>query len=91
MTLGFIGTGALTSAIVTGLRSLEESPLPVLLSPRNRDIAADLASRHSDVRVAADNQAVLDGCDTVMLAVRLRSRATSCPDCGSGATITSSA
>ncbi len=70
MTLGFIGTGALTSAIVTGLRSLEETPLPVLLSPRNRDIAADLASRHADVRVAADNQAVLDGCDTVMLAIR---------------------
>jgi len=42
----------------------------VLLSPRNEDIAASLAARYRDVRVAADNQAVLDDCDTVMLAVR---------------------
>jgi pyrroline-5-carboxylate reductase len=68
--LGFIGTGALTSAIVTGLRSLPDIGVPVVLSPRNADIAADLASRFSGVRVGADNQAVLDDCDTVMLAVR---------------------
>lgn len=69
MKLGFIGTGALTSAIVTGLRSLPDGDVPVMLSPRNAEIAADLAGRFGDVRVARDNQAVLDGCDTVMLAV----------------------
>ncbi|MGO4842474.1 NAD(P)-binding domain-containing protein, partial [Rhizobiaceae sp. 2RAB30] len=42
----------------------------VVLSPRNEKIAADLASRYPGVRVAGDNQAVLDDCDTVMLAVR---------------------
>lgn len=70
MKLGFIGTGALTSAIVTGLKSVGDNPVSVLLSPRNEEIAASLASRYPDVRVAADNQAVLDDCDTVMLAVR---------------------
>lgn len=70
MRLGFIGTGALTSAIVTGLRSPPELDVPVVLSPRNAATAADLAGRFADVRVAADNQAVLDACDTVMLAVR---------------------
>ncbi len=61
MKLGFIGTGALTSAIVTGLRSLPDVDVPVVLSPRNADIAAGLASRFADVRMARDNQAVLDG------------------------------
>ena len=70
MKLGFIGTGALTSAIVTGLKSVADNSVSVLLSPRNEAIAASLASRYSDVRVAADNQAVLDNCDTIMLAVR---------------------
>lgn len=70
MQLGFIGTGALTAAIVAGLKSVEDNPVAVVLSPRNEEIAAGLAARYRDVRVAADNQAVLDGCDTVMLAVR---------------------
>lgn len=70
MKLGFIGTGALTSAIVTGLKSVPGAAVPVLLSPRNEEIAASLASRYPDVRVASDNQAVLDNCDTIMLAVR---------------------
>jgi len=70
MKLGFIGTGALSSAIVTGLKSAGDNSVPVLLSPRNQDIAAALASRYADVRVAADNQSVLDESDTIMLAVR---------------------
>ncbi len=70
MKLGFIGTGALTAAIVTGLKSHTGEPEPILLSPRNADTAAGLAARFADVHVAADNQAVLDRCDTVFLAVR---------------------
>ncbi|BCH28877.1 pyrroline-5-carboxylate reductase [Mesorhizobium sp. L-8-10] len=70
MKLGFIGTGALTSAIVAGLKSVADNSVTILLSPRNEEIAAGLASRYPDVRVATDNQAVLDDCDTVMLAVR---------------------
>lgn len=70
MKLGFVGTGALTAAIVTGLKSVADNDVPVLLSPRNQAVAADLAARFPGVRIAADNQAVLDGCDTVMLAVR---------------------
>jgi pyrroline-5-carboxylate reductase len=70
MKLGFIGTGALTSAIVTGLKSVADNSVSILLSPRNEAIAVSLASRYPDVRVATDNQAVLDLCDTIMLAVR---------------------
>ncbi len=67
---GFIGTGALTSAIVTGLQSDADNSVSVVLSPRNEKIAAGLASRYAGVRAAPDNQAVLDDCDTIMLAVR---------------------
>jgi pyrroline-5-carboxylate reductase len=70
MRLGFIGTGALTSAIVTGLKSAGDNSVPVVLSPHNEEIAVALASQYADVRVATDNQSVLDECDTVMLAVR---------------------
>lgn len=70
MKLGFVGTGALSSAIVIGLKSLPGETTPVVISPRNEAIAAGLAARYRDVRIAADNQAVLDQCDTVMLAVR---------------------
>lgn len=70
MTLGFIGTGALASAIVTGLKSTGDDTRAVLLSPRNAENSTDLAARYPDVCVARDNQAVLDGSDMVMLAVR---------------------
>jgi pyrroline-5-carboxylate reductase len=70
MKLGFVGTGALTSAIVTGLKSVPDNSISILLSPRNEEIAARLASLYPDVAVAHDNQAVLDGSDVVMLGVR---------------------
>jgi pyrroline-5-carboxylate reductase len=68
--LGFIGTGALTSAIVTGLKTDPIIPVSIHLSPRNEQTAAALASRYPDVWVATDNQEVLDNCETVMLALR---------------------
>ena len=70
MRLGFVGTGALTSAIVRGLKSLADEDFDIIVSPRNPQMASDLAARHKGVRVASDNQAVLDESETVMLAVR---------------------
>lgn len=67
--LGFVGTGTIASAIVEGLRAAGVQT-PILLSPRNAEMAARLAARHADVRVAETNQAVLDGSGMVMLAVR---------------------
>jgi pyrroline-5-carboxylate reductase len=70
MTLGFIGIGHIASALVTGLCASPGWSEPILLSPRNRANAAALASRLAPVRVAADNQAVLDGSDSIVLALR---------------------
>lgn len=70
MRLGFVGTGAITSAIVTGLNAAGIGDDTILVSPRNAAIAAALAAKFPSVQVAASNQAVLDGSDIVMLAVR---------------------
>lgn len=70
MRLGFVGTGAITSAIVTGLNAAGTASDTILVSPRNAEAAAALAAKFPNVTVAASNQAVLDGSDVVMLAVR---------------------
>jgi len=70
MPIGFVGTGAITAAIVTGL-STEGGPRPAIrLSPRNAARASDLASRFDNVSVCVSNQEVLDSSETVILAVR---------------------
>lgn len=69
MRLGFLGTGAITSAMVTGL-SARESEIAIWLSPRNEAVAADLARRFRSVAIASSNQAVIDACETVVIAVR---------------------
>jgi len=70
MPIGFVGTGAITAAIVTGL-STEGGPRPAIrLSPRNAARASDLAIRFDNVSVRVSNQEVLDTSETVILAVR---------------------
>lgn len=69
MKLGFVGTGAITSAIVTGLQSGECGHV-VSVSPRNAQVAADLARSFPAVTVAPSNQDVLDVSDVVVLAIR---------------------
>ena len=70
MSIGFIGTGHITTALVEGLCAEGDAPEAIVLSPRNAEKAAALAARFPSVRVAADNQAVVDAAETVVLAVR---------------------
>jgi pyrroline-5-carboxylate reductase len=68
--LGFIGTGTIAAAIVRGLKASSLRDWPILLSPRSADVARALAAEYSGVDIAQDNQAVIDGTDMVILAVR---------------------
>jgi pyrroline-5-carboxylate reductase len=68
--LGFVGTGAITEAMVVGLLVAPPAASEILVSPRNGEIARRLADRFSAVRIAFDNQEVIDGSDLVVLAVR---------------------
>lgn len=70
LVLGFVGTGTITSSIVTGLCDVPEASNRIWLSPRNADVAARLAASCPQATVAASNQEVLDRSDIVFLAVR---------------------
>ena len=70
MQLGFIGTGEISSSIVTGLSSSGVTGHSIWLSPRNFAIANELANRFQGISVASRNQEVLDHSDTIVIAVR---------------------
>jgi pyrroline-5-carboxylate reductase len=70
MQLGFIGTGEITLAIVTGLSSSGVPAHSIWLSPRNSAIANGLVNRFRRISVASCNQEVLDQSDTIVIAVR---------------------
>jgi pyrroline-5-carboxylate reductase len=67
---GVLGAGAIGAAIVTGLCEGVDDPPSVLVSPRNAETATGLAARFPTVDVAADNQAVVDGAEVVIVCVR---------------------
>ena len=68
--IGFIGTGTITDAMVRGLLAKPAAVSAIMVSSRNAGIAGKLAADFQTVTVADDNQAIVDGCDTVVLAVR---------------------
>lgn len=65
--LGFIGTGNLTAFFVEGL-SRAKASCDIAVSPRNAARAEELRRRFG-VRVARDNQDILDTCELVVVAV----------------------
>ena len=69
MKIGFIGTGAITTAMVEGLCKTDHPPADIVVSPRNMKKAEKLATRFANVRIAGNNQVVADECDCVVLAV----------------------
>ena len=67
--LGFIGTGIITTAIVSGVcRNCGECH-KIYISPRNKKRAATLQEQFQNVTTCVSNQAVLDQSDFVFLAV----------------------
>lgn len=70
MKIGFIGTGVITEAIVTGLLKGEFSTDQIYVSHRSESTSAELASKYAVVDVLLDNQAIVDHSDVVVLAIR---------------------
>lgn len=68
--IGFVGTGALSAAIVRGLERAAAGRRPILVSPRGQAVSTALAAEFPAVTRAASNQEVVDGSDLVFLAVR---------------------
>ena len=69
MKLGFIGTGKITAAVVTGICRSKISFKKIFLSPRNKNVARKLKKKFKKVLIAKNNQEVLNSCNWIFLAV----------------------
>ncbi len=69
MKLGFIGTGKITSSVVTGICRSKITFTKILLSPRNRNVAKKLKKQFRKVSIAKNNQQIVNSCNWVFLAV----------------------
>ena len=69
MNLGFIGTGKITSSVVTGICRSKISFKKIILSPRNKNVAKKLKRQFRKVSIAKNNQEIVNSCNWVFLAV----------------------
>ena len=70
MKLGFIGTGIITTSVVTGFCESGMENLQIVVSPRNKERAQMLQEKYPEiVSIAADNQEVVDRSDWVFAAL----------------------
>jgi pyrroline-5-carboxylate reductase len=67
--IGFIGTRAITAAMVRGLLAEPAAVPQVMVSQRSWDISAKPAADFPVMLVSGDNQAIVDYCETVVLAI----------------------
>ena len=70
MKIGFIGTGDIASSIVTGLDRADYGYDEIIVSRRNAEKSAELVRDCARVRIADDNQAIVDVADLLFLSVR---------------------
>jgi len=69
MKLGFIGTGKITSAVITGICSSSILYNKIIISQRNKSISSTLKKKFKKINVSKDNQEIVDKCDWVFLSV----------------------
>ena len=69
MKIGFIGTGQIAKATITGICTSKISFQKIIISPRNRNIAKILKKKFKKVYIAKNNQEVVDKCNWIFLAV----------------------
>ena len=69
MKLGFIGTGKISSSVITGICSSSIFYKKIIVSPKNLRIAKHLKKKFKKVLIAKDNQEIINSCDWIFLAV----------------------
>ncbi|MCC9620974.1 NAD(P)-binding domain-containing protein [Thalassospira sp. MA62] len=69
MKLGFIGTGAISDAVIRGLMTTDYPVDEIIVSRRSDAVSAKLASDFAKVSIKDDNQAIIDHADMIFLAV----------------------
>ncbi len=69
MKLGFIGTGKITSSVITGICKSNISFEKIFISQRNKKISKQLKKRFRKIIIARNNQQIVDNCNWIFLAV----------------------
>jgi pyrroline-5-carboxylate reductase len=69
MKLGFIGTGKITSAVITGICTSNISYKKIVLSHRNKSISQSLKKKFEKITISKDNQEIINRCDWIFLSV----------------------
>ena len=69
MKLGFIGTGKISSSVVTGISKSTIKYNKIYISSRNKIIANQLKKKLKKISIEKDNQKIVDSCNWVFLAV----------------------
>ena len=69
MKLGFIGTGKITSSVITGVCRSSIRYSKIFISSRNNKIASRLKKKFKKISIEKDNQKIIDNSNWVFLAV----------------------
>ena len=69
MKLGFIGTGKISSSVITGICKSNIFYKQILISPRNKKIARNLKNKFKKIIIAKDNQEIINSSNWVFLAI----------------------
>jgi len=69
MNLGFIGSGEITKAVVTGILSSKIKYRTIYISKRNRIISSNLSKKSRKIKVLKDNQEIINKSNWVFLSV----------------------
>jgi len=69
MNIGFIGTGKIASAVITGISKSNIIYKKILISPRNKAIAEKLKKKIKKLNIAKNNQEILNSCDWIFLSI----------------------
>ena len=69
MKIGFIGTGNISSDVITGICNSKISFKRIIVSPRNKQKAQNLKKKFKKIHIAKSNQEVIDKSDWIFLGV----------------------
>ena len=69
MNIGFIGTGKIASAVITGIFKSNIIYKKLIISPRNKGTAKKLKKKFNSIKIAKNNQEVINSCDWIFLSI----------------------
>ena len=69
MKIGFIGTGKIASAVITGIFRSSINHKKVIISPRNKKTAKKLKKKFKSITIAKNNQEIVNLCDWIFLSI----------------------